>query len=88
MDVDDGNAGHADVVQHALATGGIAEDVARIGLLHRLIAHACVCQRQPHGLRAHHRVRIALARLLERDHAHAGNHDFLRHVFLLECLDV
>ncbi|MCY1232937.1 hypothetical protein D9M72_454550 [compost metagenome] len=88
VDVDDRDAGHADVVQHALAAGGIAEDVAGVGRLDRFIANARIRQRQPHGLRAHRRVRIALARLLERDHAHACNHDFLRHVFLLEYLDV
>ncbi|MNN46318.1 hypothetical protein D3C81_1606970 [compost metagenome] len=83
VDVDDGDARHADVVEHALAADRVAVDVAGEGLLDRFIAYACVGQCNARGLRAHFGVGIALARLLERNHSDTGNDDFLRHVFLL-----
>jgi hypothetical protein len=50
VDVDDGDARHAHLVQRLLAAGGVAIDIARIGLLHGAIVQPGVGQRQPHGL--------------------------------------
>ncbi|MNE59660.1 hypothetical protein D3C80_1547700 [compost metagenome] len=79
VDVQHRNAGHADVVQHALAAGGVTEDIARIGLLDRLVANTSVGQGDTNGLLAHGHVGIVLARLDERDHANPGDDDFLTH---------
>ncbi|MNT21460.1 hypothetical protein D3C72_1568000 [compost metagenome] len=83
VDVDDGNAGEAHLVQRGLAAGGVAVDVPRVSLLDQLVADAGVGQRAAHGFGAHVGVAGARAGLCERDHAHAADDDFLAHVFPL-----
>jgi hypothetical protein len=58
VDVDDRNAGHAHLVQRALAGGGVAVHVAHVGLLYQFIADAGVLQRGVGGMRGHLRVRL------------------------------
>ncbi|MNR06183.1 hypothetical protein D3C85_1222460 [compost metagenome] len=77
VDVDDGNARHAYLVQRGLAAGGIAIDVANECLLDLVVRQARILERQLRGRGAHHAVRLALARLLERDHADPGYHYML-----------
>ena len=84
VDVDDRDAGHADLVQRLLAAGGVAVDVAGVGLLDVVVADAGVVQRLARGQGAHLVVRRAGARLGERDHAHAGDEYFAAHCALLE----
>ena len=75
VDVDDRDAGHADLVERALAAGGVAVDIADIGLLDHVVADAGIREREPGRFRAHHRVGRVGARLDEGDHADAGNID-------------
>ncbi|MNC38105.1 hypothetical protein D3C75_866950 [compost metagenome] len=77
------DAGHADVVEHTLATGRVTENVAGECLLDRLVTDAGICQGQAHGLLAHDRIGLALTRFYEGDHAYTRNDDFLHHVLLL-----
>ena len=79
VDVDDRNAGHAHFVEGPLAGGGVAVDVAGVGLLHVLVANACVRQGEPDGLGAHVEIRRARARFRERDHANPGHQNVLCH---------
>ncbi|MNV05203.1 hypothetical protein D3C71_955300 [compost metagenome] len=83
VDVDHRNTGQADLVQGGLATGGIAEHVAGEGHLDLVVANTGVLQRKAQGLCAHFGVGRAGARLAERNHADAGNDNFVAHVFAL-----
>ncbi|MCY1368910.1 hypothetical protein D9M69_559220 [compost metagenome] len=79
VDVHHRHTAHADFVERRLAAGGVAVDVADIGLLHQVVVQAGVLQRQAGGLSAHLDVRATGTRLEKRDHANPGNIRFLRH---------
>ncbi|MNP20300.1 hypothetical protein D3C76_1128660 [compost metagenome] len=88
VDVDHRDTGHAHFIQGGLAAGGIAIDVAGIGLLDQLEVQAGILQRQAHGLGAHLDIGLAGAGLGERDHANANDIGFLRHLLLHAQLTV
>ncbi|MNF84210.1 hypothetical protein D3C84_665600 [compost metagenome] len=79
VDVDQRDAGHADPVQGFLPARGVAVDVAGIGLLDVTEVQAGIGQGLANRLFAHDVVGLVGARLLERDHADAGNEYFLAH---------
>ncbi|MDT4847932.1 hypothetical protein FQZ97_820090 [compost metagenome] len=81
VDVDHRDAGQAHFIERRLAAGGVAVDVAGIGLLHQLVVDAGILQRQADGFGTHLDIGTALAGLGKRDHADTGNVDFLRHLF-------
>jgi hypothetical protein len=73
VDVDDRNPGGANAVQRRLARGRIGIDIAGIGLLDLLIAHARILKREADRLFGHHVPILALAGLGEGDHADPGD---------------
>ena len=75
VDVDHRDAGHAHLVQRALAAGGVAVDVAHVGLLHLLVADAGIGQRAAQRLGGHLGIGLVGARLGEGDHADADHVD-------------
>ncbi|MNN50115.1 hypothetical protein D3C81_1646880 [compost metagenome] len=79
VDVEYRNAGHADAVQGFLAAGGVAVAIAGIGLLDIGKVQPGIGQGQADRLFAHHVIRIAGARLLELDHADAGDEYLVAH---------
>ena len=78
--VHDRHAREADFVDHRLAGGGVAVDVAGIGLSDVAVVDPRIGESQTRGLRAHDVPGIALARLGERHHADAGDQRFLTHL--------
>ncbi len=80
VDVEDRDAGHADVVERLLARRGVAVHVADERLLHVDVRDAGVGQRRrappPAPIDV---VGLARARLRERDHSDAGDKDLATH---------
>ncbi|MCY1220214.1 hypothetical protein D9M72_322200 [compost metagenome] len=79
VDVEDGDARHADLVERLLPTGRGSVDIAGIGLLHLLVADAGIGQCLAHSLRGHHVVVRRRAGLHEGNHADAGDIHVLAH---------
>ncbi|MCY1289975.1 hypothetical protein D9M70_390930 [compost metagenome] len=79
VDVNHRHATHADFVERRLAAGGVAVDVADIGLLDQVVVQACVFQGEAGRFSAHLDVGATGTGLQERDHADPGNIRFLRH---------
>ena len=71
VDIDDGNARHAHLVQSALAGRGVAVHITHIGLLHIGVAQAGIVQGQAHRLRSHHRIGLRRTGFGKGHHAHA-----------------
>ena len=83
VDVDHGNAGHADWIERSLAAGGIAVDIAHVGLLHLGVVQPGIGQGLTRRLGTHLVVGRAGAGFRERHHADAADHRCVFHAFLL-----
>jgi len=84
VDVDDRNARHADAIKRFLAARRIAVHITRVSLLDGLEVEAGVGERIADRDFAHHVVRLACTRLLERNHSHARDIHLATHVLLLQ----
>jgi hypothetical protein len=77
--VRDRDARHADAIERLLSGRGVAVDIPDIRLLHVRIRDAGVIERIDGGGGAHHVVRLARARLRERNDPDPCHEDLLTH---------